>query len=712
MAIKKYFAGSTIRHPGAYSITKTSPDAGANTADTGILLLIGEADAGPSGASEGLQVFSASAFNQLKSKYRTGPLVDCAKVALAPSRSPGISGASTFIIWKTNTSTQAELALANSYDTVKALEFGVGGNRITYQNIIAAEGEISVTGTAVITDFAGLDTKTLIVRKNGGSAVTCTFATPADMAAVISQINAALTGIVASSDTGKLKLTMTAATDHHRDGFGSSFEIVSGSALAILFLASQTVIPVSEPTASIKVIQPRDGITEQATVGGDIVVQIGRDSSDTCTAANVTITDSVVTLTATGSTNYTLNVSDYPLVGNLVDAISALPGWSVSTSALFRSLPVSALDNVSAIGAYSTIAGKPARIKIDAYKVKEFFDSSVLVEITGAPKGLPDAEGTSNLSSGVKGASSSSAFDAGLSAALGTECNVIVPCVSQDASADILLGVTDPSSTYDIETIHAMLATHLSLRGSIKNKKEAQGVVGYRKQAKLDVFTQAATLGSFLVQMCMDDVLVVDSTNELAWKQPHVAAAIIGGMRCGSPIGEPLTFKFAAVSGIGHYVNASTGIAQGDFNPLIDFDAAIDAGVTCLEPAAGGWRVMVDNTTYGIDGNFVWNRGSVIEAAQYSAKYIRSDAELAFVGQKTAIVTASAIKSRIRSRLSELFANRITSPSTDAPLGYKEASFIVSVVGNTATVELEILPVQGLDFIFVTFTLGESRTSA
>lgn len=716
MAIKKQFGGATIRRAGAYSRSQTSPDAGSASATTGVLMLIGEADAGPGGSAEGIQSYSAAAFNQLKAKYRSGALVDAAKVALAPSRTPGINGAGTILVWKTNASTQASLALANSYGTVKAREYGVGGNRITYKNTLSAEAAPTVTGTAAVSNFAGLDTLTLLLRENGGAVQTVTFSAPASLSDVVDQINAVVAGLASDDGSGKLKLTMAAASNHHREGTGRTLEISGGTALSLLFLSAQIVTASAEPEASLEILQPRDSATETAVVGGNIALEIGRDSSGGATAATVAISSSAMTLTQTGATpaSITFNFADYPLIGNLVDAINDLSGWTASSPSSVRTEPSDSLDEIAATGAMSDIAsGTPCRVKRDAQAIADFMASSALVEISSqAGLGLPDAEGRSNLTGGTRGATASSDFDAGLSAALAKDLNCILVCISQDASDDITAGLTDPSSTYDIETVHAMLDTHLRLRGSIKNRKEAQGVVGYRKQAKKDCFEQAAKLGSELVQLCMEDTLVVDSANALNWKQPHIMGAMVAGMRMGSEIGEPLTHKFLNCQGMGHYVNASTGAVQGDYDPQVDYDDAIDAGVTSSEPAAGSFRLMLDNTTYGADENFVFNRGSVVEAAQYIAKTIRADAEAAFVGRKNSVVTASSIKNRIRAKLVELFNGKITSPSEDAPQGFVEDTFIVTVVGNTAEVQVEVKPVQGLDFVFITFTLGETRQTA
>ena len=711
MAINKNFAGRTINKPGAYSKSQTTPDGGGQSVSTDILLLVGEADAGVSGAEEGLQEFSSAAFNELVAKYRSGPLVDAAKVAIAPSKTPGIGGAGKFLIWQTNSVVQASLALANSYDVLKALEYGVGGNRITYKNVLSSETRAIVTASAAMTVPT---TETLEVRVNGGSLQLITFATPADEAAVVVAINAGLIGATASEASGILSIEADAIADSHRDGYGQSVEIIGGTGLTLLNLtAGQFGVSAAEFQAALEVNQARDFISKSETLGGDIAIQIGRDDSDSCTAATVAISDSQITLAGTGSDTFVIEKSEFPLISQLVEKINGLVGWSASSESVYSNRSIEDLDQVVSVGAFSEAANKPARIKIDAALFAEFIASTFLVASSAQLElGLPDALAVSNLAGGLKGSSASSDFDAGFSAALAESVNAIVPCISQDAADDASLGLTDAASSYDIDTVIAMLDTALHLRGDVENRKEAQGMVGYRKAAMSDVFDMARNTASSLTQLCILDVKVVDSSNALNWKQPHIFAAMLAGMRLGSEVGEPLTHKTLNCFGIGHAVNNATGIATGDFNPQIHYRSAIDAGVTFAEKIGSGFQIVVDNTTYGIDENFVYNRGSVVEAAQYIAKTIRADAESVFVGRKNSVIDAATIKSRIRTKLGELFADKITSPSSDAPNGYVEETFIVNVVGNTASISVEVKPVQGLDFIFITFTLGETRQSA
>ena len=65
-----------------------------------------------------------------------------------------------------------------------------------------------------------------------------------------------------------------------------------------------------------------------------------------------------------------------------------------------------------------------------------------------------------------------------------------------------------------------------------------------------------AGINSFLIQGYYK-MLGLQILKTLAWKGPHVMAAIMAGIRLGSTVGEPLTFKFLNANGVGHNINPS-----------------------------------------------------------------------------------------------------------------------------------------------------------
>ena len=278
----------------------------------------------------------------------------------------------------------------------------------------------------------------------------------------------------------------------------------------------------------------------------------------------------------------------------------------------------------------------------------------------------------------------------------------------------------DPASgLLQISEVLFNLRAHLILRSGVETRKEAQGIVGVRNADWRAVYNDATDginlFRSELMQVCLQDVRVAGPTGALEWKGPEIMACLLAGIRLGSEVGEPLTFKFVNASGVGHFINSETGLSQATdlFRPGFDFNEAIENGLTFTELAGGGGnRVVVDNTSFALDASFVFNRGSVVEAAQFVSRSSREVLEAIFVGQKVSNGAADSLKNVLRNHLRALNDLNIITASIDAPFGFVEETFTVDIVGNTVNVAVEIKPVQGLDFVFITFTLGNITQSA
>jgi hypothetical protein len=452
------------------------------------------------------------------------------------------------------------------------------------------------------------------------------------------------------------------------------------------------------------------------------VIQVqytGNGSAATLSIAGLTRAALVLTTSLTGASDGSANLSvalANKTMKQLVDYINAQPGYvaSIQTASL-SALSATDLDPVSAIDV-KTAAKMLKRLQKEIIELINTSARVMAVEPSQPLGGVPDAQ-TKALSGGVQGSSSNTNFSTAFSNSLSQDYNVLLPCVSRDASEDIAdaqLGFTDPSSSYTISAVMAAAVSHLALRGDTKNRKEAQGMGGIRKSTKAAAYSAINAVASENMQVAMQDVVFSDASGNLKVGQPHVFAAMCAGIRLGTEVGEPLTHKFLNALQVGHFLNPSTLVPAGDFDPNLDGDDAIDNGVLFSEKFGNGNRIVVDNTTYGQDGSFIFNRGSVIEASYFVFRTLRETAESIFVGHKVSNGLASSIKNAIRNKLRELNApdvNIITS-SDDAKEGFREDTFVVTVSGNTARVVVEFKPVQGLDFIFFDFTLGDIKQSA
>lgn len=600
MAINVSFNGATIYKPGAYSKVSVDLGGGFPLSATGIIAIFGEADAGTPGASEvniADVVYSPDQLPLIKSKYGKGAIVDAASMLFAPGADGAIpSGASAIYVYKTNASVRASLALASTYGTVRALEWGIGGNRIT----------LKITGAST--------------------------------------------------------------------------------------------------TRTITLSQKRDLLIESATVGGNTVMTV----TNATVGSTITIDATKVSL-FNGTITTILPKSTYVTVSELIEDIGLLAGWTAVIGAgQDPRQSVEVLDNVTAV---SVVSG--AAIKKDAFEVGDFFAQSSIASIQSqATTGLPTALTETFLAGGATGATLSADVVTALSKFEKIRVNAIVPLFSRNATADITDALTDTASTYTIAGIHQAVKTHLSLMATTKRKSERQGYLSI-KDTYVASKTVAQNMASARIQMCIQDVRQIDSDGAIKWFQPWVGAALLAGARGGSPVGNPLTFKFFNMSGIrqtGQAMSVDEANIVIDFDPDTQYDDAIQNGITFWErPQTGGFRLVLDNTTYGRDANWVYNRAHVQYAADIVAFDFRSQLENIYTGVKNT-VQASEIKSVCESILATYLAQGITVSTADAKNGFK--SLVVQVNGSTVNISVVIKLVEGIDFLLAEISLQRASTTA
>ena len=734
MAINVSFNGATIFKPGSYSRTEIDLGGGFPVGPAGLIAVIGEADAGRPGAEEiniANNRFTGDQLVEIRNKYRSGQLVDAASFLFAPAADAAIpSGAQTVWFYKTNASVQASLDLDSLYGTVKSREYGVGGNRVTIKSVLIAETSASVTSDqfdeSLIPSGGNFD-----LYVNG---VQHTFTVPlggiADNAALSAELSdtanwsgSALPADISISVSGVdgqsvVSVSLDSLSSAHQLGWGRSFELVDGSVpvLSSMGLSEGLVSSPVEPSATLTVNQKRDLISEEDTLGGNIVIELGRDTSNIIDSASVSIEESKIVLKEDGVAVYEFPKESFATLRDLVEEISlsTYAGWSVSVSdTLYLQLSLDTLDIVSDVGALSGSGAKPARLKKDANDVALFFELSSLVSIQDQAKaGLPDALAEKSLSGGARGATSSLDIVEALEKFQKFHVNSIVPLFSRDAVDDIADGLTDSGSTYTIAGIHQAVKTHISLMKTTKKRSERQGYVSY-KAAYSDVKSQAGVLADARMQLAMQDIRQTDSSGTIKWFQPWALSCLIAGSRAGAPIGEPLTFKFLNCSGIRHTGQAMSTAEEDiviDFDPDLQAEDAIQSGLTFLEaPQTGGFRVVVDNTTYGRDANWVFNRGNVLYAADIVAFNFRTALENRFVGRKNT-VSAADVAGFASSILGTFLAQGITVSTADAPQGYKQLT--ARIDGNTIKVGVVIKLVEGIDFVLSDITVQRASSEA
>lgn len=596
MAITRNFNGASLRKPGARSRTQVNLAGGFPLAPTGIVAIIGESLGGQPGSSAGVQTFTSEQVRDIVELYKSGPIVDAARMLVSPARDNRVpNGASIIRIYKTNASVQSGLALSNGTTTLFNL---LSRNYGSDENLISVKIEAGVIDASarIITIQKGTAKEVLSENKNE-TILTITY-----------------TGAELTAD-----LTVTASA---------------------------------------------------------LVVSAGPDA---------------------------LNI---PLAGksvqDLVDIIDNTANYSaVTTVKLANARQASDLDPVTTA---VDLTGGPAMLKAAQKELLDIINAeSSLVSATrvAGVQGQAAVLAKTFMAGGARGASTNSNFQTGFDALLAARCNIVVPLVSQDATALATLGETDAASTFTVDAINLQAVAHCILASNTENRSERNCYIS-RKDTFANMQDKARDINHERASMLFQSVEVVGADGDLKVVDPWGASCLLAGIQAGTPVGTPATFKLINVNSISH----------ASYNPKTQVNLAIDAGLLPLEERdQGGFRVVVQNSTYSSDANFVFNRPSVLAASDTVAYNLRQQLEDIFCGNKARTGTADAIRNTIIGIMTTFLNDElIVGDDTNEGLGWKDLT--VTIDGNAALIDVTITPVQGIDFILATITLDNIRQTA
>lgn len=204
----------TLIVPGAYPKVNVQT-ANSGLASSGIVMLVGEAEAGPRFSAEtslaDSVVFGPSQLAAVVAKYGSGPLVDGFRAASVASADAQIPGSPTQIVLiKTNASTKASAAVLNwagaAYETLYDRSYGKKGNLIAYQ--VTANVAEAVPTTGAFSYIGAVGTVNIDFRINGAAVSNLALAanrTPAQFVAAV----AGVSGLAATGGVDRVLLTVS-----------------------------------------------------------------------------------------------------------------------------------------------------------------------------------------------------------------------------------------------------------------------------------------------------------------------------------------------------------------------------------------------------------------------------------------------------------------------------------------------------------------------
>jgi hypothetical protein len=703
---------NTVR-PGSYFdlSVKSTP---VGVASSGNIVIIGEADGGNSINEDTLKdnYFTPDQADKVVKKYVSGPIVDAFRILASPSSDVNITGSANRIyIAKTNTGTKSSAVIGPTYGTLKAKNQGKDGDKIFYRITSTSQGSYASHTGEVISDFSLLAGVQFGIRLNGGEENLIDVFTGAPTAfdtisEVISLLSSALgpLGFSCVSISGKVYITPVSGYQSLQSGTSQSFELIdiNPGDLSALGLTPGLYSASSEPSIQVDVKRTDINLNESFLIDSEVALAI----SYTGDTASITIDSSSLTTTVSGGAGSDLNLklSDFKTLKELADLINSKAGYSCSVVLTLAQASPSVLDQVSDVGICTTTSVDVCKLKKASYNfVSKVSQSSAVDFLATSFVGLPDlTESSIYLSGGLKGyTTSADVVVTCLNACETIDVNFVVPLFSRDADDDIADNLTDVDSSYSISSINASVKNHVLKMSTAKIKKHRQAFLSLWDSYQ-NVKAEAASLANARISLSMQKSSQVDSQGNTVSFLPWFTACVASGMQAAG-FYRAIINKFANVIS---YEDPS-GFDSGSPG---DIEDALLAGILFLEKAVVGNKWVSDQTTYGIDTNFVYNSIQAMYTADLVALDLTNSFETAFVGQSLADVDASVAISFLASKMSSYRQQKLIAPSADTANGFKNAKVVIN--GPIMEVSVEIKLATAIYFIPISIEVSQVQSAA
>lgn len=237
-----------IKVPGSYVQTKVI-DNQAGALSTGVIALIGEADAGPDFTQETtLPSFGPDELSAVQAKYGSGPIVDAFFRATVASNDPLITNTFTrAIIVKTNVSTKASTSLTraglSNYSVIGSKNYGALENQIAVQVVSVAE--VAPT-TGLFTYVPAHQQVILSMRANGGAKTNVTIAANTGPDSIPALVNAANSDVLCTGGVNRAVIgagSIGATISLVASGLSATISLSTGSWAVTPQVGDTLVIP-------------------------------------------------------------------------------------------------------------------------------------------------------------------------------------------------------------------------------------------------------------------------------------------------------------------------------------------------------------------------------------------------------------------------------------------------------------------------------------
>ena len=183
-------------------------------------------------------------------------------------------------------------------------------------------------------------------------------------------------------------------------------------------------------------------------------------------------------------------------------------------------------------------------------------------------------------------------------------------------------------------------------------------------------------------------------------------ACIAAGMRAGAPLGEPLTWKFANVSG----VSSDSSWSEQSNSDVVSIELN---GGTVLNTVRGkGFRFDKVITTFTRAANDAYTEETIVQIWKLIAFNLRQALQDAFVGRGGSVQRVSTVPAVVATTMQPIKdAGAITDSIVNGTRinAWRKVNWNLS--GDQLTVSVTVSPTPGINFVLTTIVLVPAQIS-
>ena len=445
-------------------------------------------------------------------------------------------------------------------------------------------------------------------------------------------------------------------------------------------------------------------------VGGKVALEVSYVG--TAAVAKVSIDSNRRMKLVADTVEVSFPTGKYPTLAALAEHISAQSGWSarVADVALSSAAP-SVLDMVDEVACKSLTSEHAfsGRVKNDYSAWTSFFAATVSIVdfVAGAratKAGLPAGEASQSfLAGGTKGATSNADIQAALDAGLKVPTVQVLPLFSRDAYLDVADGLTEPESTYSIDSVHAALKAHVATGWSSAIRRERFGLASFFGSFE-ESKDKARAMNYENLSMAFQLARATGADGNAQWFLPWMLQCCMAAGRSQAVLGTPLLRKSFNVLDVKHIPESSiySDTLMRDFDPASKamLDEAIEAGLLTMGVVEGaGLRLVSPDLSTRSRVNdpkaWVYERNNVSFIFIEVIQTLRSVLEN-YIGERTTDVSTAEVASTV--------VNVLASFVTSGAIVAYSRSPLVTNLGNGYAVQVQVRPAEALEFISLDVT--------